>query len=201
MLRRVIAFLTVMTVMSVMPAKAAISVYTDSSNFGSWADAVNSGNALGAADGVSAFIPNGGWIAFQMSPSFTVADFVLDIAGVTGANTALFYVGQSDGAGYFSALNNRMVTLSTGVNNLTSAVQSSYCVGLGGCDVFVLQAWNGTTISLDSAMGAITGSAPEPSAWALMIIGFLGLAWRMKVMRRREAGMAATRPVMCAPFA
>ena len=194
MLRNVLACLVLVTAMAAMPAKAAISVYTDSSNFGSWADAVNSGNASGAADGVSAFIPNGGWIAFQVSPDFNVADFVLTVTSITGANTANFYVGRSNGAGWFDGLNSRIVALTVGVNSLASAAQSSYCAGRGGCDVFIVQAWSGSTISIDSALDAITASAPEPSAWALMIVGFIGLSWRMKAMRRsRSSGVSVAR--------
>ena len=194
MLRRVILLVAFLAALAALPAKAATTVYTDSSNFGAWPDAVNAGDALGSPDGVSATIPNGGWIAFEVSPTFTVVDFVLEVANLTGGNTALFYVGQTDGAGWFSALNNTSVTLSVGTNNISSAALSSYCVGLGGCDVFVVQAWAGTTVALDSALDAITASAPEPSAWALMILGFIGLAWRVKALRANGARRFARQP-------
>ena len=166
------------------PAFADTTVYTDSSNFGAWPNAVNSGNSVGAADGNSATIPNGGWIAYQVTTSFTSVDFYLKLTSSAGSGTALFYVGRTNGAGWFSALNNRTIALTSGANVLsTNTTQTNFCVSLGGCDVFVVQAWAGTTLGLDSAVAA----NPEPSAWALMILGFGGLAWRMKALRRAGA--------------
>ena len=167
-------------------AQAATSVYTDSSNFGGWPSASNAGDSLGGADGVSATIPSFGWIAYQTTTPFTTIDFYLKFSGVSGSGTVLFYVGRSDGAGWFASLNSRTVTLTNGANVLTNDLaQETYCAGLGGCDVFVVQAWTGgTVLNLDSAIAA----NPEPSAWAFMIIAFFGIALRMKQMRSTLIG-------------
>ena len=170
------------------PAMSATSVYTDSSNFGAWPNAVNSGNAIGAPDGLSATIPNIGWIAFLETPSFTDAVFNINLTGVTGTGTALFYVGRSNGAGWFSTLNNRTVTLNAGYNRLSSVAQTNFCVSVGGCDVFIVQAFGGTTLNLDSALAVAAN--PEPSVWMLMILAFAGLALRMKMVRTRSAAIA-----------
>lgn len=166
---------------------AATTLYTDSSNFGGFPNVVNGGNAVGFANGASAFIPTFGWIAFQENPAFTTGNIALTFSQVTGTGTALFYYGQSNGAGGFSALNNSLVTLTVGTNILSpTAAQSAFCAGLGGCDVFIVQAWGGgTTFRLDGTLGpSMLGPNPEPSAWALMILGFVGVAWRLKQKRR-----------------
>lgn len=173
-----------LTLFSASTALAATTLYTDSSNFGGWPNTLNGGNAVGPADGLFATVPNFGWIAFQETPTFTSGNVSLTLTSVAGTGTAFFYVGQSNGAGWFSALNNRAVTLAAGVNLLpVSAAQSAFCTGLGGCDVFVVQAFGGgTSFGLDSALGP----NPEPSAWALMILGFIGVAGRLKMLRQRR---------------
>jgi len=174
-----------------VPAYAGTTVYTDSSNFGGWPNAVNSGASVGGADGVSATIPTGGWIAYQVTTAFTAVDFYLKLTSVTGPGTTFFYVGQSDGAGWFSALNNRQITLTPGANVLTTDLaQTTFCTNIGGCDVFIVQAWTGTTLGIDSAIAA----NPEPSAWALMMLAFGGLAWRMKGLRASGATAFTTQP-------
>ena len=166
-------------------AVAETTLYTDSSNFGGWPNAVNGGNAVGAPDGAFASIPNGGWIAFQTTQSFTDANFVLNLTSVTGSGTALFYVGRSNGAGWFSALNNRTVTLNNGLNVLSSVAQTNYCTFIGGCDVFLVQAWAGSSFGIDAARSVSTN--PEPSVWALMIIAFAGVGGRLKYLRVRKS--------------
>ncbi len=78
-----------------IPAMSATSIDTDSTNFGAWPDAVNPGNAVGPRDGLSAIVASIGWIAFLETPGFTDAVFNLNL---TGAGTAFFYVGRSNGA-------------------------------------------------------------------------------------------------------
>jgi len=170
--RRIFAILSLGVLWAAAPAHAATTVYVDSSSplYGGFANAVNSSNALGPADGNSAFVPLGGFIAFQVNPFFTDVNFNM---------TVRLYVGRTNGAGGFTALNSRFFTVSSGVFNFSSTVLTNYCIGLGGCDTFITQAWTGTTFSLDS----VPNVNPEPSAWALMIMGFAGVAWRMKALR------------------
>jgi len=172
------------------PAKAATSIYVDSSSplYPGFADAVNASDALGAADGSSAFVPLGGFIAFLTTPFFSVVDLDFEFTGVTGAGTVRLYVGRTNGAGGFTALNSRFFTVTNGFNNFSSGALSTYCAGLGGCDTFITQAWVGTTFGLDSALGP----NPEPSAWALMILGFIGVAGRMKARRKSDRTAALT---------
>ena len=164
-------------------AHAATTVYVDSSDpiyagLG-FAPASNAGESLNAPDGNSAFVPLGGFIAYLVSPLFTVVDFDMEFTGVTGAGTVRLYVGRTDGTGGFTSLNSAFFTVTDGSNNLSSTALSNFCVTLGGCDTYVVQAWTGTTFGIDSAIAA----APEPQVWAMFIIGFVVVAWRLKSLR------------------
>ncbi len=180
---RVVVALVILAFMAVSPAKAATSVYVDSSDpaYAGFPSAVNSNSSLGAPNGISAFVPLGGFIAYLVNPTFTDVNIDIEFLGVTGAGTLRLYVGQTNGGTGFTALSSTFFTVTNGFNNLSSAALTSYCVGLGGCDTFVVQAWTGTTFDIDSVR--ILGVNPEPSTWALMILAFIGLAWRMKALR------------------
>ncbi len=164
-------------------AQAATTVYVDSTSplYGGFPNAVNSANALGAPDGAFASVPTGGFIAFQVTPLFANVDFHLEFTGVSGAGIVRLYVGRTNGAGGFTALASQFFTVTPGVFNFNSPALSSYCGGLGGCDTYVTQAWSATSFALDS----VAAPSPEPSVWVLMIIGFAGVAARLKTLRGR----------------
>lgn len=171
--------------LSIASAQANTTVYVDSSHpdYAVFPNAVDSGASLGRPDGVSAQLPIGAFIAYLVNPTFTDVNFDVEFTGVTGAGTVRLYVGNTDGGTGFTTLNSEFFTVTTGVNTLASAALSTFCAGLGGCDTYVIQAWTGTTLSLDS----IAAGAPEPSSWALMILAFGAIAWRMTAMRKSAA--------------
>lgn len=186
MLRSIFAVLVFSVFALATPANAATSVYVDSShpNYGGFADATNAGDSLGPADGQSATVPLGGFIAYLVSETFTTVDFDITFTGVTGAGTVRLYVGQTNGGTGFTTLNSRFFTVSNGLNNLSSAALSTYCAGLtGGCNTFVVQAWTATSFGIDS----VPSVNPEPSSWALMIAAFVMFAARLKTVRKRRA--------------
>ena len=165
-------------------AGAAVSVYTASGipPYDGFPPAINTSESLGVPDGVGADVPVGGFIAFEDSDPFTLIDHDVEFLGVTGAGLVRFYVGLTNGAGGFTTLNSAFFTVPPGTTSFTftSPGLSTFCAGLGGCNTFVLQAWTGTTFSLDSAIA----HSPEPGAWALMISGFVMVSWRLKHLRR-----------------
>ncbi len=80
------------------------------------------------------------------------------------------------------------------------------CSALGGCDFIFITTTrqrngaNGATVDYVSVNGAPTDVAaptPEPSLWAMMILGFAGTAWRMKSRRRYSLSSANGAPAMC----
>lgn len=67
------------------------------------------------------------------------------------------------------------------------------CAVFGGCDYIAItttRARNGAQgvvidyIDVNGEATEVTAPTPEPSAWALMIVGFAGMAWRLKRARR-----------------
>jgi len=170
-------------------AHANTTVFTDSSNFRGFADPVDVQNSDGGADGVSAFIPNGGWIAFAnpVGGFFNEVSSQIVLTNITGPGTARFYVGRTNSTGFFSVLNFEIITLTNGLNEVTSTGLTNFCVGLGGCDTVIFQPIAGTTLSVDRVLAR----NPEPGVWSLMILGFGGLAWRMKLARGARTSSAA----------
>jgi len=65
------------------------------------------------------------------------------------------------------------------------------CQSIGGCNALV---FGNSTFSANGSfyrLSSLVAATPEPSAWALMLIGFAGIAARMKASRRRTIGRAA----------
>lgn len=70
----------------------------------------------------------------------------------------------------------------------TSAFNAS-CAALGGCNAVILG--NPSFSQTNSRFGlAVVGATPEPQAWALMILGFVGVSARLKQQRRTRADRA-----------
>lgn len=70
------------------------------------------------------------------------------------------------------------------------------CFALGGCNYVFIQTTRqrrgapGATIDYVSVNGEPTEviePTPEPAVWAMMMMGFAGVAWRMKAARRQRA--------------
>lgn len=68
------------------------------------------------------------------------------------------------------------------------------CEGLGGCnfiEVVTNSARRGAEgvqidyIQVNGEVVSVVAATPEPGTWALMIIGFFAVAWRMKALRSR----------------
>lgn len=85
------------------------------------------------------------------------------------------------------------------------------CVLFGGCDFISIttdrarRGAEGVVVDYIDVNGEVTevvAPAPEPAAWALLILGFAGLAWRLKAARRRPIRAAArsARPLGATPY-
>ena len=170
-------------------ASAKTTVYTDSSVSPVWANPTDVNQSVGGADGAFAGIPNGGWIAYTTGPDFfDELRTQVTITGVTGSGSTRIYVGRTNGSGWFSALNSQTVSIANGVNEFSTPGLTSYCVGIGGCDVFILQPIGGTSLQVDRVLAR----TPEPGAWALMLLAFAGLGFRMKSIKRNERVVGAS---------
>ena len=69
------------------------------------------------------------------------------------------------------------------------------CELLGGCDYIEIFNWFNVGgapgvevdyIAVDGQTVQVTSPTPEPATWAMMIIGFIAVAWRLKATRRKS---------------
>lgn len=90
-----------------------------------------------------------------------------------GTPTANIYA-QVTGAGLLTILTNPFFTS---------------CQTIGGCNAL---AFGNSTFSQNGSflrLSSLVSATPEPSAWAMMMLGFSGVALRLKALRRRRARM------------
>ncbi len=181
-------------VSSAVPAAAATTVFATGvySQGGSFA---NLANGFGAADGAFARIGNsiavGPFSIFgqagQAVYSFTdaLSGANLQLTGLGGApGTPLVFVSIGElvgGVAVFSA-----ETSFTGGAGLFTFDFTARCalISSTGCSLVRVRAAAGIgrgAFRLDGVSGV--GAAPEPAAWALMLLGFGGVAWRLKRAR------------------
>ncbi|MEL7490236.1 MAG: hypothetical protein AAGJ73_05910 [Pseudomonadota bacterium] len=149
----------------------------------------NAANLFGNTPAEATF--NAGGIAlFDFGEDITGNTFMFDVTGVTGPSQVSIRFLDITGftvidtaPGFFpvaSPLDFVINIAGPGTFTLPSAVFTSACTGIGGCNSVLLNVTGAGSFTAN-----VVSSAPEPSVWALMIIGFAGLAWRMKAARRR----------------
>lgn len=61
------------------------------------------------------------------------------------------------------------------------------CAAIGGCNALILGNSGFSAAGSSFRISTLTASTPEPAAWALMMMGFGAVAWRMKTNRRGRA--------------
>lgn len=80
------------------------------------------------------------------------------------------------------------------------------CSALGGCDFILItttRARNGAPgatvdyVSVNGEIIEVTAPTPEPKTWAMMIIGFAAIAWRLKAQRASSPSSAKGALAMC----
>ncbi len=90
----------------------------------------------------------------------------------------------------------------TGSNVSLNGFIENRCARLGGCN-FIEILTRGTTptaqgvqvdyIQINGEVVSVAAPTPEPQIWALMILGFVSIAWRSKKLRRQAANMQYSR--------
>jgi len=173
--------------LAAFPARAATTVYAASVY--SQTNVVNANNALFAANGAAAMILAGGELVLQYNNPLTgssVAATLLPFAG-PAANFVAVSVGEIiGGVATFSAGSMAFADMGAGgVQNLNLAALCS-TVSATGCSLLRIQniASFGTPGVLVDGVSGVS-NAPEPAAWALMMLGFAGIGWRLKEARKR----------------
>lgn len=169
---------------SAQPASAATTVFA-ASVLGSSGFVVNAGNALGAANGASATIlrvPGGSNLILQMSQATSGLNTVLNGTRLTAGSNVQIAIGSViAGVATFSA----NIALPGGFGPTYAMDLSAACASVSatGCDLVRIRVVGGPAggFFLDGVSGV--AAAPEPAAWALMLLGFAAVAWRLKQRR------------------
>jgi len=178
-----------------MPAKAATSIFA-SSVFSTAGAVVNAGGAVGPANGAAAELGTGGDIVLSFATPLNGETIELNLLpfGVPGAvNIIAISIGEVIGG--IATFSSEILLLDMGVGGVIGADLTTACAGLSaaGCSLIRVRnvgaLFGSPGLSLDG-VSAIT-TAPEPSAWALMILSFAAVGWRMKTMRKSARKSAA----------
>ncbi len=164
--------------------------------------------ALSAAgDGAGAFVGLGEWISLLFSQPFgvsrtdTVSIFTL-APPVGDARLTISFGVYNNGSPIFVDSKNVNAGNTLTVGNLFQ----QGCSAFGGCDFILIttsRARRGATgatvdyVSVNGETTEVTAPTPEPSAWAMMMLGFAAIAWRMKAQRRSSLSSAKGEAAMC----
>lgn len=169
------------------PAVAATTVYA-ASVFATTGAVTAAPNALGPANGAFAGVQRNATLVLSMTTPTTGANTV--IAGQRAALTSNVQVAIGEviaGVATFSA----NIALPGGLGALHTLDLSAACasVSASGCSLLRIRVLGppGSAFSVDGLSGV--SIFPEPSVWALMLLGFGAVAWRLKRKGRRDADL------------
>lgn len=186
-----IVILLLATLLAAFPAKAATTIY--GASVFSQTNVTDASSALGFSDGSAALVGAGGELVLQYANPLTgqsIASTFLD-TGITGAlNVVAVSIGEVVGG--VASFSGEFVLVDMGSGGTLSADLTGLCSGISANGCSLLRFRNAASIGapgflLDSASG-IT-NAPEPGSWALLMLGFAGIAWRVKALK---SGTSAT---------
>lgn len=184
-------------------ARAATATYDSSLPF-----AAGPMTALSTAgDRAGQLVPLGEWISLLFAQPFGVAKgdtvSIFTLAPPVGdARLTISFGVFNNGAPIFVDTK----TVNAGGVLTTNNLFQRGCSALGGCDFIYITTTrqrNGATgatvdyVSVNGEVADVTAPTPEPSAWALMMLGFAGIAWRLKARRRYSPSSAYGAPAMC----
>lgn len=183
MFARIAAILAAAAV-SATPAKAATSIFPISV-FSSTLT-TGPGDALGTPDGAGALIAPGGDIVLHYAPTLTGGGVAATLLPIVGFNVLAVSIGEVIGG--IATFSGEFVLVDSGAGGALSANLTALCSGISPTGCSLLRVRNAGSllgspgVRLDSISGVTT--APEPAVWALMIVGFIGAAARLKSVRR-----------------
>ncbi len=174
------------------PAAAATTVYA-TTVFGTTGTVTTPGAALGPGDGASATIlrvPGGSSITLQLSKPATGLNIVVAGQRLTAASNVQITIGEIIGGVAIFATTN--FNFPGGLGSIHNFDLSAACAGVSatGCSLLRIRVTSppGGGFLLDGVSGV--SAAPEASMWAMMLIGFGAVAWRLKKHRGSRAHFA-----------
>lgn len=188
-----IAIVLLAACIAALPAKAATTVF-GGSVFSS-TNTTTAGAAIGPADGAAALIGPSGDLVLQYDLPLTGAGLAVSLLPTTGFNVLAISIGEVvSGVATFSG---EFVLVDGGAGGVLGAELTSACSALSpnGCSLIKLRnagSLAGSAGVLVDSIGGVT-AAPEPAAWALMILAFAGVAGRSAQLKKRR-GRDAVQP-------
>ena len=184
-----IAILLLATLLAAFPAKAATTTFA-TSVFSS-VNVTDPANALGFTNGSGAVIGGGGELVLEFNNPLTGEGFAATLldTGVVGAVNVIA-VSLGEVVGGTPIFSGEFVLADMGSGGVLGGDFSGLCSGVSvsGCSLVKFR----NVVSLNGSPGAILDSvsgvtnAPEPGTWALMMLGFAGLGWRMKQVKAKK---------------
>ena len=189
------------TLMASGPASAAFTIF--GANVFDEAGVTNSGLATGVADGAAAVVAQGGSLTLGFNNPLTGTDVMFTLLPGSGMNFLTISVGEVvGGVATFSA--GSLPFFDTGAGGVFTVDLAPLCATVSAAGCSLVRFTNVAAIgSPGFALDGVSGvtNAPEPKTWALMILGFCGVAWRMKrtrktILRRLDTIHASTPPSM-----
>ncbi len=158
-------------------------------------------------DGAGQSVSLGQWFSLLFAQPFGVLKSdsisIFTLAPPIGTATLTISFGRFNG-GSPTYVDSR--TVSAGNTLTINNLFQKGCSALGGCDFIFIQTTKakggatGATVDYVSVNGEpteVTAPTPEPATWAMMILGFAGIAWRLKAQRRSSLSSAKGSPAMC----
>ncbi|MCB2113489.1 MAG: hypothetical protein R3C42_07450 [Parvularculaceae bacterium] len=174
--------------LAAFPARAATSVYAASVY--SQSGVTSASNALFGADGAGALIASGGELVLQYANPLTgqsIAANLLPLAGSPAFNVLAVSVGEVIGG--VANFSGEFVLVDMGAGGVLNADMSALCSSVSGSGCSLLRFRNAASFNAPGALlDGVSGvsNAPEPAAWALLLLGFAGVGWRLKSLRRAD---------------
>ncbi len=124
----------------------------------------------------------------NIGPTGAGGSLAFSIANTPGFQTpggapSIFQFTEVPGTGFFSINTDAFLSGCDAIGGCNTIVIGTSGLGAAGGGSFI----DGGTLTFASVVAA----SPEPSSWALMLIGFFGIAWKMKANRNSllKAGM------------
>jgi len=180
--------------LAAFPARAATTVYAASVY--SQSGVTNANNALFGADGSAALIASGGDLVLQFANPLTgqsIAASLLPLASSPAFNVLAVSIGEVIGG--VATFSGEFVLVDMGAGGVLNADLTALCSSVSGTGCSLLRFRNAASFNAPGALlDGVSGvsNAPEPVAWALLMLGFAGVGWRMKTLRgaRRFKGLS-----------
>lgn len=208
-MRAILALAAVVIVAGMGPASAAVSQFPTSVFQAAGGSGAN--NLLGNTPATTTLFNRGatplglGFAGPIQTNAITGERLTLDVTTVSASTTYVFVrLGRLVG-GVFTSANAVGTTTPLGgaTTNLYAQVTGpgpltllldpfeTACALLGGCNALIIGNSTFSAAGSSFRLSVLTAATPEPAAWALMIMGFGAVAWRMKAARRARAAFNA----------